>query len=44
MDELTQAIRRYPWTALTQMKGDPEVVKKVEEAEKLLKELRKALK
>jgi ParB family chromosome partitioning protein len=44
LDELTQAIRRYPWTALTAMKGDPEVVKKVEEAEKLLKELRKALK
>jgi ParB family chromosome partitioning protein len=44
LDELTQAIRRYPWTALTPMKGDPEVLKKLEEAEKLLKDLRKALK
>ena len=44
LDELTQAIRRYPWTALTAMKGDPEVVKKIDEAEKLLKELRKTLK
>lgn len=44
LDELSQAIRRYPWTALTAMKGDPEVVKKIEDAEKLLKELRKALK
>jgi ParB family chromosome partitioning protein len=44
LDELTQSIRRYPWTALTAMKGDPEVVKKIDEAEKLLKELRKALK
>lgn len=44
LDELTQAIRRYPWTALTTMKGDPEVVKKIDEAEKLLKELRKTLK
>jgi len=44
LDELTQAIRRYPWTALTPMKGDAEVLKKLEEAEKLLKDLRKALK
>jgi ParB family chromosome partitioning protein len=44
LDELTQAIRRYPWTALTPMKGDPDVLKKLEEAEKLLKDLRKALK
>lgn len=44
LDELTQVIRRYPWTALTPMKGDPEVLNKLEEAEKLLKDLRKALK
>ena len=44
LDQLAQSIRRYPWTALTAMKGDPEVVKKIDEAEKLLKELRRALK
>jgi hypothetical protein len=44
LDELTQAIRRYPWTEITPMKGDPEVLKKLGEAEKLLKDLRKALK
>jgi hypothetical protein len=35
---------RYPWTEITPMKGDPEVLKKLGEAEKLLKDLRKALK
>ena len=44
LDELTQAIRRYPWTELTALKGDAEVVKKIADAEKLLKDLRKALK
>jgi ParB family chromosome partitioning protein len=44
LDELTQAIRRYPWTDLTALRGDAEVVKKIEDAEKLLKDLRKALK
>jgi ParB family chromosome partitioning protein len=44
LDELAQAIRRYPWTALTSMKGDPDVLKRIQEAESLLRELRKALK
>jgi ParB family chromosome partitioning protein len=43
LDELAQAIRRYPWTALTPMKGNEEVLKKIDEAERLLKELRRAL-
>lgn len=43
LDQLAQAIRRYPWTALTPIKGNEEVLKKIEETEKLLKDLRKAL-
>lgn len=44
LDELAQAIQRHPWTELAALRGDPEVVKKIEEAEKMLKDLRKALK
>jgi hypothetical protein len=33
----------YPWTTLAEMKGDPQVIRKFEETEKLLKELKKAL-
>jgi len=44
IDELAQAIRRHPWTELAAMKGDAELAKKIEDAEKLLKDLRKALK
>jgi len=44
LDELAQSIRRYPWTTLTALRGDAEIVKKIEDAEKLLKDLRKALK
>lgn len=44
LDELAQAIRRHPWTELTALKGDAEVAKKIEVAERLLKDLRKALK
>ena len=44
LEELAQAIRRYPWTTLTAMKGDPDVIRKIEDAEKLLNDLRKALK
>jgi hypothetical protein len=34
---------RYPWTTLAEMKGDPQVLRRLEEAEKLLKDLKKAL-
>jgi hypothetical protein len=44
LDELAQTIRRYPWTALTSMQGNEDVLKKIDETEKLLKDLRKALK
>jgi ParB family chromosome partitioning protein len=43
IEELSEVLRRYPWTTLTELKGDPEVIRKLEEAEKLLRELRKAL-
>ena len=43
IDELSDALRRYPWTTLAEMKGDPQVIRKLEETEKLLKDLKKAL-
>jgi len=36
-------MKRVPWTALEGLKGDPEILKKIAEAETLLKSLRKAL-
>lgn len=43
IEALTETLRRYPWTTLTSLKGDAQVVRKLDEAEKLLKELRKTL-
>jgi ParB family chromosome partitioning protein len=43
LEELNQALRRYPWTALSEMKGDAQAIRKLEEIEKLLKDLKKAL-
>ena len=43
IEELNQALQRHPWTSLVQLKGDPQAMKKIEETEKLLKELKKAL-
>jgi len=44
LDELTKAIAPVSVDRVDAMKGDTEVVEKIEDAEKLLKELRKALK
>src|SRR5688572_14592299 len=41
--ELTQALKRHSWTALVDNRGDEELLRQVEEAENLLKELKKAL-
>jgi len=41
--ELGETIRRYPWTTLASLKGDQQVLAKLEETEKLLKDLKKAL-
>ncbi len=43
IEELTDALRRYPWTTLAAMKGDPNVLQKIDETERLLKDLKKAL-
>src|SRR5947209_13380896 len=43
IDELAEVLRRYPWTTLAEMKGDPQVIKKLDETVKLLKDLKKAL-
>ena len=41
--ELTQALKRHSWTALVEHRGDSDLLQQVEEAEKLLKALKKAL-
>ena len=43
LEGLSEAIRRYPWSSLTALKGDPSALQKIEETEKMLKDLRKAL-
>ncbi len=43
IEELTETLRRYPWTILSSMKGDARLLRQLDETEKLLKDLRKAL-
>lgn len=43
IEALMETLKRYPWTALSPLKGDQMVMKKLEEAEKLLKDLKRAL-
>ena len=43
IEQLSEALRRYPWTTLAEMKGDAQVIRSLEEVEKLLKDLKKAL-
>jgi len=43
IEQISESLQRYPWTTLATLKGNPEVLRKLEETEKLLKELRKAL-
>ena len=43
IDELTQALKRHSWTTLVASRGDSTLLEKVEEAEKLLWELKRAL-
>jgi ParB family chromosome partitioning protein len=40
LDATVESVKQLPWTALEQMKGDPDVLKKLEDAEALLKSLR----
>jgi|HubBroStandDraft_6_1064221.scaffolds.fasta_scaffold209325_2 ParB family chromosome partitioning protein len=43
LESAVEAMKRVPWTTLQEMKGDTSVLKKIEDAEALLKSLRKAL-
>jgi ParB family chromosome partitioning protein len=46
MDELnaaTEAMKRVPWTTLEQLKGNADVLRRIDEAEALLRSLRKTL-
>jgi ParB family chromosome partitioning protein len=43
LDVAVEAMKSVPWTALQELKGDADVLKKIEEAEGLLRSLRKAL-
>jgi ParB family transcriptional regulator, chromosome partitioning protein len=43
LDAAVEAMRSVPWTALQEMKGDPELLKKLDDVEVMLRSLRKAL-
>jgi ParB family chromosome partitioning protein len=43
IDDLTQALKRHSWTTLAASRGDAALLERVEEAEKLLRELKRAL-
>jgi ParB family chromosome partitioning protein len=43
LDAAIEAMKRVPWTMLADLKGDPELLKKIDDAEALLKSLRKTL-
>jgi ParB family transcriptional regulator, chromosome partitioning protein len=43
LETAVEAMKNVPWTALQEMKGNTSLLKKIEDAEELLKSLRKAL-
>lgn len=43
LDAAVEAMKNVPWTALAELKGDPDILKKIDDAEALLKSLRKTL-
>lgn len=43
LDTAVEAMKNVPWTMLQELKGDSELMKKLDDAENLLKSLRKAL-
>lgn len=43
IDALMDVMKRYPWTALETFRGDKTIICKIEEAESLLKNLKRAL-
>jgi ParB family transcriptional regulator, chromosome partitioning protein len=43
LDAVVEAVKAVPWTALQELKGNSELLKKIEDAEAMLSSLRKAL-
>lgn len=43
IEELTQTLKRHSWTTLVENKGDSQLLKQLDEAEQLVRELKKAL-
>jgi len=43
LESAVEAMKSVPWTTLQEMKGDTSVLKQIEDAEEMLKSLRKAL-
>ena len=43
LDAAVEAMKRVPWTALDELRGDPDILKRIDDAEALLKSLRRTL-
>jgi len=43
LDMVVESMKRLPWTALTELRKDPQILKKIDEATSLLKSFRDAL-
>lgn len=43
IEQISESLQRYSWTTLAALRGDEQVLRKLAEAEKLLKELKKVL-
>jgi ParB family chromosome partitioning protein len=43
LETAVEAMKNVPWTTLQELRGDSDLMKKLEDAENLLKSLRKAL-
>jgi len=43
LETVVEAMKSIPWTTLQELKGDPDILKKIDDAETMLRSLRKAL-
>lgn len=43
LDAAVESMKKVPWTVLAELKGDPEILRKIDDAEALLRSLRKTL-
>lgn len=43
LDAVVEAVQQLPWTALAELKGNHDILKKIDDTEALLKSLRKTL-